>query len=98
MADEKRPPAFTVIALGFTAASLFNARDLLGFFRFWNWKYERVGGSPPHRETLPCLGRQVRVPDTTRFRHTAVSRLLWHAPFLMEIWYWNLAYWVSVSV
>jgi hypothetical protein len=80
-------------------SSFVNGRDVLSFFRPWNWKYERIGDAPrpPRHETMRFFGREVRVPDTTRFRNGVVSRFLWHAPFVMEIWYWNLMYWVSLS-
>jgi len=84
--------SLSVIALGFTASSLINSRNLLGFFKFWDWSYEPIA-SHPHHESLACFGRQVRVPDNSRFRNNLVSRLLWHVPFLIEIWYWNLTYW-----
>jgi hypothetical protein len=101
-ATSHRPPltsvvASLVIALGFAVSTFVNGRDVLSVFRPWNWKYERISDAPhPQRyDTIRFFGREMRVPNTTRFRNGVVSRFLWHAPFVMEIWYWSLMYWVS---
>lgn len=48
-----------------------------------------------HRpEKMPFFGKMIRIPDTERFRRNVVSRFLAYFPFLMEVWYWLLTYWV----
>jgi hypothetical protein len=52
--------------------------------------------SPPTSAThLHFFKWNVAVPDNTRFRGSLISRFLAHFPFLMEVWYWLLTYWVS---
>lgn len=54
-----------------------------------------AAATPPVATThLPFLKWAVKVPDTTRFRGTVTSRFLAYFPFLMEVWYWLLTYWV----
>lgn len=45
-----------------------------------------------HRpSSLPVFfGKQLRIPDTERFRRNIASRFLAYFPFLMEVWYWLL--------
>jgi hypothetical protein len=50
---------------------------------------------PETNTHLPFLKWQARVPSTVRFRSTITSRFLAYFPFLMEVWYWLLTYWVS---
>lgn len=38
--------------------------------------------------------RQVRSPNTQQFQSRRLSRLLQRLPFLVEVWYWALIYWV----
>ncbi|KAI5453982.1 hypothetical protein NCC49_004975 [Naganishia albida] len=38
--------------------------------------------------------KQVPVPNTERFRRNITSRFLAYFPFLLEVWYWLLTYWV----
>ncbi|KAK7547566.1 PAP2 superfamily-domain-containing protein [Phyllosticta citricarpa] len=33
-------------------------------------------------------------PDSSRFRDNLMSKFLAKFPFVMEIWYWNLSYWI----
>lgn len=40
------------------------------------------------------FGKQLRIPDTEPFRRNITSRFLAYFPFLMEVWYWLLTYWV----
>lgn len=40
------------------------------------------------------MSRQVYTPNTRRFRGRLVSRVLEKYPFLVEVWYWGLIYWV----
>jgi hypothetical protein len=50
----------------------------------------RLIGPEQKRET-----RWTRIfPDNSRFRDNISSRFLARFPFLIEIWYWNLAYWI----
>jgi hypothetical protein len=39
----------------------------------------------------------VESPDTSLFRDTAASRVFLKFPFLVEVWYWGLIYWVSLG-
>ena len=41
------------------------------------------------------LRRGVYSPNTRQFKHRLLSRLLIRFPFLVEVWYWALIYWVS---
>ncbi|KAF1345932.1 integral membrane protein [Delphinella strobiligena] len=42
-----------------------------------------------------CFGlKQVWTPDTKVFESRFLSRLLFRFPFLVEVWYWALVYWV----
>ncbi|TYJ53210.1 hypothetical protein B9479_006188 [Cryptococcus floricola] len=50
--------------------------------RAWNWKNMR------------SFKWTVRVPGNERFRSRWSSRLLGMFPFLMEVWYWLLTYWI----
>ncbi|KAL1302409.1 hypothetical protein AAFC00_002806 [Neodothiora populina] len=38
--------------------------------------------------------KEVRTPDTSVFEDRLLSRLLVKLPFLVEVWYWALVYWV----
>lgn len=38
--------------------------------------------------------KEVRTPDTQAFEDRLLSRLLFKFPFLVEVWYWALVYWV----
>lgn len=56
-----------------------------------------AGQEPKWRtRTIGFLGmsREVQTPNNRRFRHTFLSRLLQKYPFLVEVWYWLLIYWV----
>ncbi|WVQ77536.1 hypothetical protein IAR50_007222 [Cryptococcus sp. DSM 104548] len=48
----------------------------------WNWKDMR------------SFKWTVKVPGNERFRSRWTSRLLGMFPFLMEVWYWLLTYWI----
>jgi len=51
----------------------------------------------PSRSPSPSVDRfddKRWVPDNSRFRNNLVSRFLAYFPFLIEIWYWLLTYWV----
>jgi hypothetical protein len=50
--------------------------------------------APEPVRVLPFLAWSAPVPDTARFRGTLASRFLAHFPFLIEVWYWLLTYWV----
>lgn len=39
--------------------------------------------------------RSIRTPNTQPFRNRLLSRLLFRLPFLAEVWYWALIYWVG---
>jgi hypothetical protein len=75
---------------------------LLTFGCLWNRRTAaelKVAGAaaPPDAESasrLPFLKWSVPVPDTARFRGNLASRFLAFFPFLMEVWYWLLTYWV----
>jgi hypothetical protein len=49
------------------------------------------------KRDIAILGmrKQVLSPNTKRFQHYFLSRLLRKYPFLVEAWYWALIYWVS---
>lgn len=38
--------------------------------------------------------KEIRSPDTQQFEDRLLSRLLFKFPFLVEVWYWALVYWV----
>lgn len=40
--------------------------------------------------------RSVRTPNTQPFRNRLLSQLLFRLPFLAEVWYWALIYWVRI--
>ncbi len=48
------------------------------------------------RRKLRFLGweREVTTPNTEIFRDRLLSRVLLRLPFLVEVWYWALIYWV----
>ena len=49
----------------------------------------------PARQThLSFFKWSVRVPDTTVYAGRLTSRFLARFPFLMEVWYWLLTYWI----
>lgn len=39
---------------------------------------------------------QINSPNTAVFRNRLLSRLLLRLPFLVEVWYWALVYWVPL--
>lgn len=41
------------------------------------------------------LRKEVMSPNTRRFHDYFLSRVLQKFPFLVEVWYWALIYWVS---
>ena len=43
------------------------------------------------------LKRSIRAPNTQVFHDRILSRLLLRFPFLVEVWYWALIYWVNVT-
>jgi hypothetical protein len=49
---------------------------------------------PEPDQRLPFLKWQIGIPNNTRFRSNITSRFLAYFPFLMEVWYWLLTYWV----
>ena len=51
---------------------------------------------PPYRERS-VFGRTVQSRNTARWRHTWLSRTLVRFPFVVEVWYWLLVYWVRCS-
>jgi len=52
------------------------------------------------KRTIGAFGwsKQVVTPNTRRFKGTFISRLLEKYPFLVEVWYWGLIYWVRSSL
>lgn len=44
------------------------------------------------------LGKKVRSRNTIRWKNSFVSRILRKFPFLVEVWYWLLVYWVSTTI
>ncbi|KAF2837073.1 hypothetical protein M501DRAFT_1018472 [Patellaria atrata CBS 101060] len=78
------------IVLAFTVASLANRRNKR---RITN--YNDDIGSPPRKPAISLDNpNSSYVPDNSRFRGNITSRFLSFFPFLIEIWYWNLTYWV----
>ena len=51
---------------------------------------------PQYRERK-LFGRRIQSRNTARWKHTVVSRLLRKFPFLVEVWYWLLVYWVRIN-
>jgi hypothetical protein len=45
--------------------------------------------------TIMGYTRTTRSPDTAVFQDRLLSRLLRKFPFLVEVWYWALIYWVN---
>ncbi|KAF2140839.1 uncharacterized protein K452DRAFT_41533 [Aplosporella prunicola CBS 121167] len=88
------------IALAFTAGTLLNRRrgcfpreddDPASRAPLLSTTVRSVSPSPSASPSPPPKGR---CPDTARFRGNLSSRFLARFPFLIEIWYWNLTYWV----
>ena len=50
--------------------------------------------SPSRPEALYVFKKQVRIPDTTPYEGRLFSRFLARFPFLLEVHYWLLTYWV----
>jgi hypothetical protein len=50
------------------------------------------------KRTLRFLGweREVTTPNTSVFKDRFLSRVLQQLPFLVEVWYWALIYWVCI--
>lgn len=44
------------------------------------------------------FSRSVRSLNTRPFKNRILSRLLARYPFLVEVWYWALIYWVSLEL
>lgn len=77
------------IVLAFTAGSLINRRRAIR-------ESERELHAPllsSPRGASPAPPSPL-YPDTSPFRNNLSSRFLAKFPFLLEIWYWNLTYWV----
>lgn len=56
-----------------------------------------LGGAnsePQYRDRV-VLGKIVKSRNTKRWERSLVSRVLDYFPFLVEVWYWLLIYWVS---
>lgn len=51
------------------------------------------------KRTIGAFGwnTQVLTPNNRRFKGTFISRKLEKYPFLVEVWYWGLIYWVRSS-
>lgn len=51
------------------------------------------------RREFRILGwkKEVQTPDTQVFEDRLLSRLLFKLPFLVEVWYWALVYWVRAD-
>ena len=50
------------------------------------WRARRIG--------LFGWTKEIRSPDTRHLQHRLLSRILRRFPFLVEVWYWALIYWV----
>ncbi|ORY10682.1 PAP2 superfamily-domain-containing protein [Clohesyomyces aquaticus] len=76
------------IVLQFTISSLVNRRR-----EQLNISAEASRNVSPDstRSSSPELHRSTWLPDNTIFRESHVSRFLAKFPFLIEIWYWNVA-------
>ncbi|KAF2110235.1 PAP2 superfamily-domain-containing protein [Lophiotrema nucula] len=77
------------IVLIFTAGALLNRR------RKSEWS--PIQGSPARYPSSSKVRKSSRLPDNTIFHNNISSRFLSSFPFLIEIWYWNLSYWVYQS-
>ncbi|XAO22009.1 hypothetical protein I312_100772 [Cryptococcus bacillisporus CA1280] len=88
-------PAFVVSLL--TAGCLFNRRPpplIVQAQAAINEYIPPPGDSSWNWKEMVFLKWPVRVPGNERFRGTWTSRLLGMFPFLMEVWYWLLTYWI----
>ncbi|OCH94532.1 hypothetical protein OBBRIDRAFT_125010 [Obba rivulosa] len=54
-----------------------------------NWGYDQEA---KYRERK-FFGYRLKSRNTTRWRKTWLSRVLYKFPFLLEVWYWLLVYW-----
>lgn len=81
------------IVLAFTAGTLINRRRAI---REDEREVRAPLLAPSPRATSPQSLPSARptYPDNSRFRDNLTSRFLAKFPFLIEIWYWNLTYWV----
>ncbi len=62
---------------------------------------EKTGGPSRYRtRTLRFFGREYDVtsPNTEVFKDRFLSRVLRQYPFLVEVWYWALIYWVCTHL
>jgi len=76
-----------VIVLAFTAGTLINRRSKQ-LQRARKNSENRAG--PPR----PTCSDTKSLPEESQFRNNVTSRFMAYFPFLLEIWYWNLTYWV----
>ncbi|WVQ84440.1 hypothetical protein IAT38_006592 [Cryptococcus sp. DSM 104549] len=88
-------PAFVAALL--TAGCLLNRRSPALIVQ----AHSALNDTPPpagdngwHWREMRFLAWTVKVPGNERFRMKFASRLLGMFPFLMEVWYWLLTYWI----
>lgn len=58
-------------------------------------KHRRRQSLEDGNATLKSSSVHADLPNNSRFRHSFQSRTLQRFPFLLEIFYWDLTYWVS---
>ncbi|KAF2192235.1 hypothetical protein K469DRAFT_716748 [Zopfia rhizophila CBS 207.26] len=79
------------IALIFTAGTLINRRKPRYNHLSLDSKDASLGSS---RTSSPDSRQASWLPENSAFRHNLLSRFLAAFPFLLEIWYWLLTYWI----
>ncbi|KLO15633.1 hypothetical protein SCHPADRAFT_824512 [Schizopora paradoxa] len=99
MSTAEHIPAFSYVAEPLLVASLLTVGCLLNRRTSSTLRllrspaaYNQLPVRPTHLPTF--FGATVRIPDTAKYSGRLVSRFLARFPFLMEVWYWLLTYWV----
>jgi len=99
MSTAEHIPAFSYVAEPLLVASLLTLGCLLNRRTSSTLRMLRSPAAfsqlPVHPTTMNTFfGVTVRVPDTAKYGGRLISRFLARFPFLMEVWYWLLTYWV----
>lgn len=95
MSTEEHISPLSYILEPLIVASLLTAGCLLNRRTSAELKAAAATTPPAPTTHLSFFKWQIQVPDTARFRGSITSRFLAYFPFLMEVWYWLLTYWVS---
>lgn len=59
-----------------------------------SWGIDQGNGWRTRTTALFGVRKEIRSPDTSVFSDRLLSRILRRFPFLVEVWYWALIYWV----